>query len=71
MAVQQDYLRQIIDLNPSFIFAKDEEGKFVLVNKALADAYGSTPEEMVGKSDADYNPNEEEVKGFPEKQTWR
>jgi PAS domain S-box-containing protein len=63
---QQDYLRQIIDLNPSFIFAKDEAGKFTLVNKALADAYASKPEEMVGKSDGDYNPNEEEVKAFLE-----
>ena len=66
VTAQQNYLRQIIDLNPSFIFAKDVDGKFVLANKALADAYGSTPEEMVGKSDADFNPNEEEVKAFLE-----
>jgi diguanylate cyclase (GGDEF)-like protein/PAS domain S-box-containing protein len=48
------FLRQVIDLVPHFIFAKDEEGRFVLVNKALAEAYGTTAEELVGKTDADF-----------------
>ena len=51
---QHRFLRQVIDLNTSFVFAKDRNGRFTLVNKALADAYGSTPEEMVGKYDEDY-----------------
>ncbi len=61
---QRNFLRQVIDLDPSFIFAKDETGRFVLVNKALADAYGSTPEEMVGKYDEDYNPKRTETEHF-------
>ena len=60
LEAQRNFLRQVIDLDPSFIFAKDEQGRFTLVNKALADWYGSTPDEMVGKYDADYNPNHEE-----------
>ena len=61
LRAQHQFLRQVIDLNTSFIFAKDENGCFTLVNKALADAYGSTPDEMVGKSDRDYNPDPAQV----------
>lgn len=61
---QRAYLRQIIDLNPSFIFAKDRAGKFTLVNKAVAETYGTTPKQLIGKTDADFNSNEEEVEKF-------
>ena len=57
-------LRQIIDLVPHFIFAKDANGKFVLANEAVAEAYGCTVEELIGKTDADYNPKKEEVDYF-------
>jgi PAS domain S-box-containing protein len=57
-------LQRVIDADPNFIFVKDRESRFVLVNKALADAYGSTPEGLLGKSDADFNPNKEEVEHF-------
>ena len=33
-------LRSIVDADPHFIFIKDPEGRFVFVNKALADFYG-------------------------------
>ena len=59
-------LRQIIDLVPHFIFAKDENGKFLLVNKAVADAYGTTVEELTGKTDADFAKSEEEHRHFRE-----
>ena len=58
---QRNFLRHIIDLDGSFIFVKDEAGRFVLANKALAESAGITPEEMVGKTDADINPNTEEI----------
>jgi PAS domain S-box-containing protein len=64
LAAQQRFLRQIIDLNPGFIFAKDREGRFTLVNKAVADAYGTTVEDLIGKTDADFNPSAEEVAHF-------
>jgi PAS domain S-box-containing protein len=57
-------LRQVIDLVPHFIFAKDREGRFILVNKAVAEAYGTSVESLIGKSDADFNPNREEVEHF-------
>ena len=61
---QQVFLRQVIDLNPSFIFAKDREGRFTLVNHAVAEAYGTTVEDLLGKTDADFNPNGEEIAHF-------
>jgi PAS domain S-box-containing protein len=57
-------LRQVIDLVPNFIFAKDRNGRFVLANKAVADAFGTTVEELTGKTDAHFNANTEEVEHF-------
>jgi PAS domain S-box-containing protein len=61
---QRAFLRQVIDLNPSFVFAKDRNGRFTLVNQAIAEAYGTSVEALLGKTDADFNPNAEEVEGF-------
>src|SRR6266576_3399361 len=57
-------LRQVIDADPSLVFVKDRDGRFVLVNKAVADIYGTTVEAQLGKTDADFNPNKEEVEHF-------
>ncbi len=67
LEAQRAFLRQIIDLDPSFIFAKDREGRFTLVNKAIADAYGTTVDDLLGKTDADFDPNKEEVEFFRKK----
>ncbi|MHB9130233.1 MAG: PAS domain-containing sensor histidine kinase [Armatimonadota bacterium] len=64
MREQQEFLRTIIDTVPNFIGVKDWDSKFVLANRALAEVYGTTPEEILGKSDADFNPNPEEVAWF-------
>ena len=61
---ERAFLRQVIDVDPNFIFAKDREGRFTLVNQAVADAYGATVDELIGKTDADFNPNREEVSFF-------
>ncbi len=55
-------LRQIIDLVPYMIFAKDREGRFLLANRALAEAYQTTVEEIVGKRQAAVHPNQEEAR---------
>ena len=59
-----DFLSQIIDINPHFIFVKDRELRFMLVNEAVAEAYGTTVEDLIGKTDADFNANAEEVEWF-------
>jgi len=64
LAAQRAFLRQVIDLNPSFIFAKDRAGCFTLVNQAVADNYGTTVEDLIGKTDADFNVSPEQVEHF-------
>lgn len=60
----EEKLRKIMDLVPHFIFAKDENGRFILVNKAVADNYGTTVSELLGRKDADYDQSEAEVEHF-------
>jgi len=55
-------LRQVLDLVPHFIFAKDKDGKFILVNQAIADAYGTSVEQMLNMNDADFAKSHEEVR---------
>jgi PAS domain S-box-containing protein len=61
---QLEFLRQVLDLDPSLIFAKDREGRFTLANRAVASIYGVTPAELVGKTDADFNPDSAEIEHF-------
>lgn len=61
---QRTFLRKIIDLNPSYIFARDREGRFTLANHALAQAYGTTVDNMIGKTDYDFNLHRDEVERF-------
>ena len=63
-------LRQVIDINPHFIFAKDREGRFTLLNQAVADCYGSTPEKLIGMRDADFNRDPEQVEHFRRMDQW-
>ncbi len=48
---QQAFLRQVIDSNPNLIFVKDRDDRFLLANNTLANAYGTTPAYMQGKTD--------------------
>ncbi len=47
----EGFMRSVIDASPNLIFVKDVEGKYILANKAVADLYGTTVEEMEGKTD--------------------
>jgi PAS domain S-box-containing protein len=64
LQAQQAFLRQIVDAVPNSIFVKDREGRFVVVNQSAAGIYGVTVEEMLGKTDLDFNRNREEVKRY-------
>jgi two-component system, cell cycle sensor histidine kinase and response regulator CckA len=61
---ERSFLRQVIDINPHLIFAKDRAGRFTLVNEAVGAVYGTTPEGLIGKTDADFNSNAAEVEFF-------
>lgn len=58
-AHQQNRLRVILDNIPNFVSATDEDGRFTLVNLALAGALGTTPDAMIGTRFADHVSAEE------------
>lgn len=58
----QHFLRKIIDNDPNLIFVKDSQSRFLMVNQAVADMYGTTIENLIGKSDADFVSDSSEVK---------
>lgn len=61
---QRDYLRNVIDHIPSMVFAKDANGLYVMANQSVAKVYGTTPEELIGKSDVDFNADLSQVSHF-------
>jgi PAS domain S-box-containing protein len=63
----EQLLRSIIDATPDWIFIKDQQHRYVLVNKGYADALHRTPDDFVGKDDLEMGFPEEFVKGDPEK----
>jgi PAS domain S-box-containing protein len=61
---QRRFLRTVIDLNPAFIFAKDGSGRFTLANQAIATAYGTTVDRLIGRTDADLHSDAAQVARF-------
>jgi PAS domain S-box-containing protein len=57
-------LRQIIDILPQLVFAKDESGTFLLANEAVAAAYGTTVSELEGATDAEFAASKAEAEQF-------
>ena len=64
LKARESQLRQIIDLVPHFIFAKDETGKFEIVNKAIAEVFGTTVEDLTGRRDSEFVATDEEMEHF-------
>ncbi len=60
------FLESIINTVPDPIFVKDEDYSFILVNDALCEFLGHPREELIGKTDYDFFP-EEEADVFREK----
>ncbi len=61
---QHEFLRRVIDADPNLVFAKDWNGRFTLANHAVAELYGTTVENLVGKTDTDFNINPAEIEHF-------
>jgi PAS domain S-box-containing protein len=59
----EQLLRTVIDATPDWIFIKDTNHRFLMVNKAYADSLRLTPEQIVGKNDIDLGFSEMVVKG--------
>jgi PAS domain S-box-containing protein len=49
-------LRQVIDLVPHYIYAKNKDGQFILANKAVAEIYGTSVEELLNHKHENFAP---------------
>jgi PAS domain S-box-containing protein len=64
LASEHELLQTLMDSIPDSIYFKDGENKFVMVNKAKAARSNVKPEDMIGKTDFDFLPEEEARKVF-------
>ena len=55
---ERGLVNTLLDNIPDKIFFKDREHRFVRVNQAKAEEQNTTPEEMIGKTDYDYYPED-------------
>lgn len=55
------FLRRVIDSDPNLIYVKDEQGRFTLANKATAEFYGSSVNDILWKTDGDLLKNQSEI----------
>ncbi|NEP18008.1 MAG: PAS domain S-box protein [Leptolyngbya sp. SIO4C1] len=61
---QQQILRLVIDTVPNMIFVKDWTGQYQLANQAAANFYQTTVEDLVGRIDRDFHPDQQAVTRF-------
>lgn len=64
LRVQRRLLRTVLDESPDFIILKDHHAKFLPCNRPVADFYGTTPDDMVGKDDGDFSATPEQAEFF-------
>jgi PAS domain S-box-containing protein len=56
---ERTLLRTLVDLIPAHVYVKDRESRFLVTNVACANYVGaSSPIELIGKTDADFYPQE-------------
>jgi len=59
LAREHELLKTILNNTSDSVYFKDENNKFVLVNKAKAAHFHVPPEEMIGKTDFDFLPEDD------------
>ncbi|WP_052353858.1 putative bifunctional diguanylate cyclase/phosphodiesterase [Neobacillus jeddahensis] len=59
---QKEFLHRIIDLNPSYIYAKSDDGRYTLTNQAYGMLFGVESEDLIGNYEIDYNPDVNKAK---------
>lgn len=64
LAKEHSLLQTLMDNIPDSIYFKDEQSRYVMVNKAKAHRYGVEPEEMIGKTDFDFMTEGQAKKAF-------
>jgi PAS domain S-box-containing protein len=58
-------LRRIMDIVPSMIFVRNARGRFIMVNQAVAEAYGMAVEDLISMPHESVHPDPVQVQGYP------
>ena len=61
---EHELLKTLMDNVPDSVYFKDEQNRFILVNKAKAVHCNKKSDEMIGKNDFDFMPEEQAKKSF-------
>ena len=67
---QRQFLSDVINLNPNYIYAQDQHGRYTLVNQSYALIMGISSEEMIGKTDDDINLLRQKVRENSDREKW-
>src|SRR3982751_186902 len=68
LAHERNVLRTMIDLIPAFLYCKDAQSRFTACNKLVANRMGVAPEDLIGKTDFDFFPQEMAEKFYNDEQ---
>jgi len=60
-ALEGIFFKAILETDPNLISVKDKEGRFLLANRSMARLYGVQREQLLGRTDGDFNPVAEDV----------
>ncbi|MFQ5633261.1 MAG: PAS domain S-box protein, partial [bacterium] len=63
---QQKFIQLVADTATNLIFVKDKDGRFLFANNAMGKAFGTTPEALINKHNAEIHDHPEEVKKYLE-----
>lgn len=64
LKLRAEQFRKLIDTVPGYVFVKNFEGQFLMVNGALAELFKLEPEAVVGKTDLDYGASQESFEAY-------
>ena len=64
LSKEHDLLQTLLDNIPDSIYFKDDENRFIKVNKAKAAHSNASPKDMIGKTDFDFLPDVQAKKAF-------
>lgn len=60
------FTEAILNASPSLIFVKDSDGRFLMVNKAVADAFNLSPDGLINKYNSEVHTYADELQGYSE-----